>query len=95
MNDFDYFRIKLIPIFQEYGVRRVLLFGSWAKDEAGEKSDVDLYVDSGLRGMRFVGLIEDVSQALGGRDVDMLDATHVEPGSVVEKEIERTGVLLY
>ena len=43
----------LRPIFDEYHVRRAVLFGSYAKGCATEKSDVDILVDSGLIGCPF------------------------------------------
>lgn len=43
-------RERLSPVFDRYGVRRVVLFGSVAKGTATERSDVDLLVDSRLRG---------------------------------------------
>ncbi len=58
------------------------------------KSDVDLLVDSNLHGLRFVGLIEELRGVLD-KDMDVLDVTHVEPGSYVDFEIRETGVLLY
>ena len=42
----------LAPVFREYGVRSAVLFGSYAKGMAGQNSDVDILVDSGLRGLR-------------------------------------------
>ena len=95
MSDFDYLRDGLEPIFKHYGVRRAILFGSFAKGNQNAKSDVDICVDSGLRGLKFVGLMEAVRKALGDRDVDLLDVAHINNGSDVAKEIERTGVLLY
>ena len=56
--------------------------------------DVDLFVDSGLRGLRFVGFLDDVQRAVN-KEVDLRDVTHVQPGSVIDKEIRETGVLLY
>ncbi|MCI9514083.1 MAG: nucleotidyltransferase domain-containing protein [Oscillospiraceae bacterium] len=47
----------LAPVFVRYGVRRAVLFGSYAKGQATEQSDVDLLVDSGLRGLAFYGLL--------------------------------------
>lgn len=35
----------LIPIAQRYGIKRMSVFGSVARGEATEKSDVDLLVD--------------------------------------------------
>ena len=48
----------LSPVFAEHGVKRAVLFGSYAKGVATPLSDVDLVVDSGLRGLAFFGLLE-------------------------------------
>ncbi len=90
----DELRSILVPIFARYGVRRAVLFGSYGKDLATGKSDVDLLVDSGLRGLRFVGFSEELRNALG-KDVDVLDVLHIEPRSLIEREIRDTGVTLY
>lgn len=84
----------LEPVFNRYGVRKAVLFGSYGRGIATESSDIDLLVDSRLRGLRFVGLIEDVRRTVGS-DVDLLDVTHIEKGSRVEREIARTGVTVY
>ena len=84
----------LIPIFQEYNIRKAVLFGSYAKGIAHDKSDIDLLVDSGLKGMAFFGLLEDVVTALE-KDVDLLDTSQIIPNSEVENEIAKTGVVIY
>jgi predicted nucleotidyltransferase len=88
-------RTMLSPVFQNYNVKRAVLFGSYSKGLATPKSDIDLLVDSGLKGLRFVGLIGDIRLSLQGKDVDVFDVTHVEKGSLVEREINRTGVEIY
>jgi len=85
---------RLTPVFRQNGVRRAVLFGSYAKGEACPKSDVDILVDSGLRGLAFVGLMGHVRDALQ-KEVDLLDVFYVKPGSRVEKEIRETGVQIY
>lgn len=84
----------LSPIFDSYGIRRAVLFGSYGKGSATEKSDIDLLVDSGLKGLRFIGLLGDVQQAVG-KEVDLFDVTHIESGSPIDKEIQETGVTVY
>lgn len=84
----------LIPIFKEYNIRKAILFGSYAKGIAKDKSDIDLLVDSGLKGLAFFGLLEDVVTALG-KDVDLLDTTQIIPDSEVYNEIAKTGVVIY
>ncbi len=85
---------KLTPIFDAYGVNSAILFGSIAKGTATENSDVDLLVDSGLKGLRFVGLIEAVRNAVL-LPIDLLDVTHIEKGSRIDQEIQMTGVKIY
>ena len=84
----------LDPVFREHGVRSAVLFGSYAKGCADRSSDVDILVDSGLRGLRFFGLLESVSSALQV-PVDLLDVTQIEPGSRIEREIQSSGVRIY
>ena len=84
----------LQPIFESYNIKKAILFGSYAKGLATSKSDVDILVDSGLNGLAFYGLLEDVVTALG-KNVDMIDTSQVIPGSLVDKEIAKCGVLIY
>ena len=84
----------LVPVFRQNHVRKATLFGSYAKGSATQGSDVDLMVDSGLHGLSFFGLLDDVCKALTC-DVDLIDIVDIIPGSPVDKEIQRTGVVIY
>lgn len=84
----------LLPVFRQYGVSRAVLFGSVAKGTNTEASDLDILVDSKLKGLSFIGLLEDVKQAVN-MDVDLFDVSHIKSGSLVEREIEKTGVVIY
>lgn len=58
----------LKPWLEEQGIVNVRLFGSYARDEAGPNSDVDLLVDmTKPLGLRFFGIEEDLSRALGAK----------------------------
>lgn len=85
---------SLTPVFSRYNIRKAILFGSVAKGTSTANSDIDLLVDSGLTGLRFVGLLEDVQNAVG-TEVDLLDVTHVEKGSAIDREIANTGIVIY
>lgn len=87
-------RKRLRPIFVKYGVSRAVLFGSVASGTDTDKSDLDLLVDSGLRGLEFVGFVEAVRQAIG-MPVDVFDVTHIEKGSRIDQEIQATGITIY
>jgi len=84
----------LTPVFDDYGISRAVLFGSVAKGTATDNSDLDLLVDSKLRGLRFVGFMEAVRRAVG-MPVDVFDIEHIENGSKIDEEIHSTGVTIY
>lgn len=98
MTDYVYsiseIRNILFPVFVQYKVNKAVLFGSYSKDTATETSDVDLLVDSGLHGLQFLGLSEDIRTALD-KDADVFDVSHIEPHSKIDNEIKDTGVILY
>ncbi len=85
---------KLMPVLEAYGIHSATVFGSIAKGKATEHSDLDLLVDSGLKGLRFVGFVEAVRSALL-LPVDVLDVRHIEKNSKIEDEIRKTGVRIY
>ncbi|MBR4824205.1 MAG: nucleotidyltransferase domain-containing protein [Spirochaetaceae bacterium] len=91
----DAIKSRLFPVFANYNVKSAFVFGSYAKGSATEKSDIDLIVDSKLRGLRFFALQEDIREALGQKEVDLFDVTHVEKGSKVQQEINATGIKIY
>ena len=96
--DMDYslpqLKDALFPLFLDYDIRKAVLFGSYGKGTATGKSDVDLLVDSSLRGLRFIGFLDEVQRALG-KDVDLFDVSQIQPASPIDQEIRRTGVTIY
>jgi predicted nucleotidyltransferase len=64
---------------RRYPIRRMALFGSWARGEAREDSDVDVLVDVDPSiGLRFVELGEELEKALGRR-VDLVSRRAIKP----------------
>ena len=90
----DDIKAVLHPIFSGYSVKKAVLFGSYVKGMANKKSDIDLLLDSGLKGLRFVGLIEDIRTALD-KEVDVFDVSHIVPHSKISSEILKDGVTIY
>ena len=90
----DDIKKALHPVFVKHSVKKAVLFGSYVKGLADNRSDVDLFLDSGLKGLKFVGLIEDVRDALD-KDVDVFDKTHIIANSKISSEISRDGVVIY
>jgi predicted nucleotidyltransferase len=62
----------VVPIAQKYGVKRIALFGSYARNEAKEDSDIDFVIEKGaIRVIEFFGFINDLEDELG-TSVDVL-----------------------
>ena len=94
MYTIDRLRSVLAPVFEKNKVRKAILFGSYSQGQETAHSDVDLLVDSGLRGLAFFGLMDDVCNALDCR-VDLIDICDIIPDSRVDREIRNTGVVIY
>ena len=90
----DKLQYLLKPVFEDHGVKKAILFGSYSKGTADADSDVDILVDSNLKGLQFVGLVEAIREALD-KEVDVLDVRHIDKGTLVDKEIKRTGQVIY
>ena len=84
----------LQPVFKKHNIKKAVLFGSYAKGLADDKSDIDIMVDSNLRGLAFYGLLEDVVNAIG-LQVDLLDKRQIIPASKIQIEINNSGVVIY
>ena len=66
------------PIAARYGAERVFLFGSFARGDMTDSSDVDLRIDKGkIRGTQIAGLLLELEQALG-REVDLIPTTSLD-----------------
>ena len=65
--------LKNLPVYQ------VILFGSYAKNEATSKSDLDFIVDT--------------KRTLHG--FDFLEIAYIIEDSKIDNEIKRTGVVVY
>lgn len=68
----------IIPIAKKYGVLRIYLFGSYARGDNTEESDVDLRIDKGkVKGMQMAALLLDLEDALG-KPVDLISTTTLD-----------------
>jgi predicted nucleotidyltransferase len=82
------------PIAKKYGVERVYLFGSYARGDATDNSDVDLRVDKGaLKGVFALnGLYTEIQETLQTK-VDLLTTGSLNDEFL--RKIQKEEVLLY
>lgn len=86
-------RDVVTKLARQYGAERVYLFGSYARGDMTEASDIDLRIDKGeIRGLAFAGLLGDLEDALG-TSVDLISTAGMDPDFL--KEAQRGEVLLY
>ena len=89
----DDIKRRTIPIVIKYGINSFSLFGSYARDEANEDSDLDFVMDDGdLKGLQYVSLVQDLEDEFNCH-VDV-----VSKGSSNKKflnKIKNDEVLLY
>jgi len=85
---------KLKPVFSSKNIDRAVLFGSYVKNKATSASDVDLVIDSDITGMPYMSLLIEVEDILGC-DVDLIPRRSIDKDSVIYRNIENEGVLIY
>ena len=89
-------KTKLTPIFKEKGIEKAILFGSYAKGEATEDSDIDIaaYVNNDMSILDFCEIADDVINRLK-KEVDFLYADDIIPDGEIDLALQRDGVLIY
>ena len=86
----------LKDILNNEPVYQVILFGSYAKKEANQESDIDLVIDtkSKLKGFALLKLICQIQEKLQ-KDVDCFEKYEIIKNSKIDEEIKKTGVIVY
>lgn len=90
----DIIKEKCQKIFSNYDVNYCYLFGSYAKGNATELSDVDLLISMPLDGLKFYELIEVLREELK-KKVDLLDARHLGENQELLEDILKEGIKIY
>ncbi|MDP8253917.1 MAG: nucleotidyltransferase family protein [Candidatus Kaelpia aquatica] len=84
---------KILPILQNYGVKKVALFGSSVRDEMKENSDIDILIDikSDVSLLGFVELKQKLEETLE-RKVDLVEYDTLKP--ILRERILKEQVVL-
>ena len=81
-------------VLSQHEVEYCYLFGSYARGEANEKSDVDLIVATEITGMEFFGLCERLREILH-KKVDLLNLAQLNNNQQLLYEVLKDGVKIY
>ena len=81
-------------VLSQHEVEYCYLFGSYARGEANEKSDIDLVVATEITGMEFYGLCEYLREALH-KKVDLLNLAQLNNNKQLLYEVLKDGVKIY
>lgn len=84
----DELRERIAPIARKYQIPAVYLFGSYARNEASDNSDVDILIDregSTIRGMFDMGGLYAELQSSIGKNVDLVTLQSLKQKSTLER----------
>lgn len=89
-------KIKTITssVLSNYDAEYCYLFGSYAKGNAIEISDVDLLVSTTVKGMNFFGLVEELREQLK-KKVEVIPVSSLEGNIELLNEILKDGIKIY
>ena len=66
-------KTRMLPVMAKHGIHEVFLFGSYARGEATNKSDVDIYCESGdVKTLIDQGFLEDELEEALGKEVGIV-----------------------
>jgi predicted nucleotidyltransferase len=85
---------KIVPVAKAYGIQSLGIFGSYARNEATDESDIDLCVEKGsLRSLfQYYSFVRELEKTLGCH-VDVI-TTEIEDTEFLNRVMQER-VLLY
>lgn len=95
MKTYTLSEIKTIVsrLAKQYGAERIYLFGSYARGDVTDTSDIDLRIDKGnIRGFQLGGLLLDLEDSFG-IPVDLVPTSSLDQRFL--DTIQKDEVLLY
>lgn len=86
---------QIKSFFADKPAKKVYLFGSYARGEADENSDIDLLIDwdySKIMGLDYVAWLDDIKEVLH-KEVDFVSVKWLSP--LIEEYINNDKILIY
>ncbi len=102
VNNAKQISMRVRPVLRKYGIKKAILFGSFATGRQTLKSDVDLVLiqDTDKRYFdRFEGILRDLYEAIRGRDIEVFIYTPEELDRISHRKfiqnVLREGQVIY
>jgi len=85
---------KIISVLVKHGIKKILVFGSYARNEATPKSDLDLIVEfpEGTSLLDHVGIEIELSEALNMK-IDLLSRNGISP--YIKNQVLKEAIVIY
>ena len=96
--DITQIKEKVAPICEQWQIGKLLLFGSYAKGVATDKSDIDFIVfdtNKSLSGSKFYALVGDLRDTFMPVQVEVLEDVEKEYVPWIDDLIINEGVTVY
>ena len=85
---------RILPVLAKHNIHEVYLFGSYARGEAKNNSDVDIYCESGdIKTFIQHGFLEDELKEALGKDIDLI-FIGTELNDFFKEQLERDKIRL-
>ncbi len=88
-------RQALYPVFQTNGVARAVAYQNKERITSSVDSDIILMVESGLKGIDFCELLDEIHSAVDNEYLNVLDVQHFKQWSEVDNELALEGTEIY
>ena len=87
-------RAVVLPLLERYGLRTAHVFGSYARGEATQSSDIDLLIDGGpsFSPLSVYALGEHVRESTG-KDVDVFEVSELDDGPFKQSVLNEAVLL--
>lgn len=86
-----------VYLTERFGIESLILFGSFARNNQQEKSDVDILYrivpGKTMPLMRLQRLEQYISQLIQNRKIELVSGNHVEP--IIQSSIEKEGIVVF
>jgi len=93
MLNFESYKQIIVPVLQHYAVKHAAMFGSLAKGNLTEESDIDLLIEPapGFTLFSMLQMEEDITR-LTKRKTDIVEYSALKPS--IKKEVELTAIAI-